>query len=208
MHIIDFFPKLDATQQAQFEQMMALYQDWNSKINLISRKDIDHLFEHHILHSALLAKAINFQPKAQILDLGTGGGFPGIPLAVLFPETDFVLVDSIGKKIRVVEDIAAQLGLKNVQAKHIRAEELKMSFDFVITRAVAPLYDLLRWTTKLYKKKHLHAMPNGLWALKGLAQIEEELKALGKGIYSEVYPLSDYCKDPFYETKGIVYVQA
>ncbi len=208
--IQQYFPDLTQEQYERFEQLIPLYTEWNSKINVISRADIENLSERHILHSLAIAKCFTFKPEAQILDLGTGGGFPGVPLAIFFPETQFFLVDSIGKKIKVVEEVAAALGLQNITARHSRVEDLKMagSFDFVVTRAVAPLEKLVPWAQRLLKKKHIHAYPNGLIALKG-GDLGAELKALpGKArSYSELFPVSDYFKLPFFEEKSVVYVQ-
>jgi 16S rRNA (guanine527-N7)-methyltransferase len=211
MELIDkYFPDLTAEQHAHFEQLVPLYTEWNAKINVISRQDIEHLEEHHILHSLAVAKVFQFKPEAHLLDLGTGGGFPGVPLAILFPETKFTLVDGTGKKIRVVQEVAGALGLKNVTALHARAEELKMpgQFDFVLSRGVAPLDKLLLWSQKLLKKKHLHAYPNGIIALKG-GNLQAEINALpGKGeTYTEVFPIRAFFKEAFFDEKFVVYVQ-
>jgi 16S rRNA (guanine527-N7)-methyltransferase len=211
MKLLDkYFPNLTAEQRARFQQLEPLYADWNSKINVISRQDIEHLEVHHVLHSLAIAKAIQFKPEAKILDLGTGGGFPGIPLAIFFPETQFTLVDGTGKKIRVVQEVAAASGLENVTALHARAEELKMNgqFDFVLSRGAAPLDKLLIWSQRLLKKKHLHVYPNGIFALKG-GDLRAEIKALpGKGeSYSEVFPIQDFFKEEFFKEKYVVYVQ-
>lgn len=208
--ISKYFPELKNDQIADLQQLTPLYTEWNSKINVVSRQDIDNLEERHILHSLAIARIFQFKPGASILDLGTGGGFPGIPLAIFFPETRFVLVDSTGKKIRVVQEVSEALGLENITAIHGRAEELKMpgQFDFVVSRAVAPLDKLLAWSARLLKKKHQHAYPNGLVALKG-GDLREEIKALpGKGAsYTEVFPVSGFFKEPFFEEKFVVYVQ-
>jgi len=181
------FPNLTEIQVAQFSQLQSLYSDWNEKINVVSRKDIDNLDLRHVLHSLAIAKFINFIPGGEILDLGTGGGFPGIPLAILFPDTNFTLVDSRGKKISVVNAVVEALGLKNVKAIHGRAEELKgMKFDFVVTRAVAKLPQLMKWIHKLISLKQQHAIPNGLIALKG-GNVKAEIKELGKKAYAEHY---------------------
>ncbi len=187
-----------------------LYREWNTKINVISRQDIDNLEERHILHSLAIAKFIKFKSGSAILDLGTGGGFPGIPLAILFPEVSFTLVDSIGKKIKVVQEVAQAVQLTNVQAIHSRAENLnkKIQFDFVISRAVAPLTNLMDWSFQLMKKKQQHAYPNGLLALKG-GDLRAEIQALpgkGKG-YTEVIPIRKYFDLPFFEEKCVIYVQ-
>jgi 16S rRNA (guanine527-N7)-methyltransferase len=205
--LLKYFPDLTAEQQAQFAQLKPLYTEWNEKINVISRKDIDNIELHHILHSLAIVKVQTFKDGAKILDLGTGGGFPGIPLAIMFPAVSFTLVDSTAKKIRVVTEVAAALGLKNVDARHIRAEELKTErFDFVVTRAVAQFDQLYRWSQKLIAKKHQHALPNGILALKG-GNIREEIQAMGKGFYSEIRPISKMFSEPYFEEKAVVYVQ-
>jgi 16S rRNA (guanine527-N7)-methyltransferase len=206
-HITQYFPKLDATQLQQLEQLGSLYREWNEKINLISRKDIDALYEHHILHSLGIAKVIQFKPGADIMDLGTGGGLPGIPLAIVFPETRFLMVDGTGKKITATQGIIDSLGLKNAEARHIRAEEVKQQFDFVVCRAVASLDKLAMWSFPLLKKKEQHGLPNGLITLKG-GKLKEEIELLPKGTYTQLYPLTKYFKDPYYEEKYAVYVQA
>lgn len=202
-----YFPQLSDTQRDQLSQMEALYQDWNIKINLISRKDMDDFDEHHVLHAMAIAKFIEFMPGASVLDIGTGGGFPGIPLAILFPKTQFVLIDGTLKKIKVVQAVAESLGLKNVRALQIRAEEWKDGrFDFVVSRGVSSLDKLLAWSQRLLKHKHMHALPNGLIALKG-GNLKAEIKALPKGSYVELVPVSDYFEEPYFEEKWVVYVQ-
>jgi 16S rRNA (guanine527-N7)-methyltransferase len=205
-----YFPELTEAQIAQFSQLQDLYADWNAKINVISRQDIENIYERHVLHSLAIAKQFQFKKDAKILDLGTGGGFPGIPLAIMFPEVQFTLVDSIGKKIKVAQEISAAIQLENIAAFHSRAEELKMvgQFDFVITRAVAPLSQLMQWSQKLLKKKHFHAYPNGIIALKGGNLRGEILELPGKGLdYTEIFPISKFFNEPFFEEKCIVYVQ-
>ncbi len=193
--ILKYFPHLTDSQKQQFEQLLPLYKEWNEKINVISRKDIDNMYIHHVLHSLAIAKVVTFKDSAQILDLGTGGGFPGIPLAILYPSVSFLLVDSIGKKIKVVQEVATALGLKNVEARHTRAEDIKnRKFDFVVTRAVATLDKLVPWCFPLIKKQHIHALPNGLLALKG-GNMKEEIKALGKGHYAEVNSITQFFKN-------------
>ncbi len=204
--ILEYFPKLTPLQIQQLEQIGPLYREWNEKINVISRKDIDHLYEHHVLHSLSIAKVVSFKPGAQILDLGTGGGFPGIPLAILFPEVQFLMVDGTGKKIKVVQAIIEALGLQNAQALHGRAEELKQQFDFVICRAVARLEKLIPWSFPRLKKKQQHGQPNGLLTLKG-GNVQEEIKALPNHYYTEIYPLTDFFAETYFEEKCIVYVQ-
>lgn len=202
------FPHLDARQRQQIEALDALYRHWNAQINVISRKDIDNLYLHHVLHSLAIGKEVAFAPGAEVLDLGTGGGFPGIPLAILFPETRFTLIDGTGKKIKVVQAVAEALGLDNVEALHVRAEMLKGSkFDFVVSRAVAALDKLVTWSFPLVKKKMQHALPNGLLALKG-GNIRSEIAALPKGSYAELFPLTDYFDEPWFADKYLVYVQA
>jgi 16S rRNA (guanine527-N7)-methyltransferase len=205
-----YFPELDEKQMLLFEQLTPLYREWNEKINVVSRQDIDNLTERHVLHSLAIAKVISFKPGAKILDLGTGGGFPGIPLAIFFPESEFVLVDGTGKKIRVVQEISNALGLVNVVAIHARAEELKMNaqFDFVLSRGVTTLEKLLLWTQKFLKKKHMHVLPNGLLALKGGDIHREILELPGKGKeYTEVFPIRNFFREPFFDEKAVVYVQ-
>jgi 16S rRNA (guanine527-N7)-methyltransferase len=206
--LLKYFPNLAAEQQAQFTELMPLYKDWNEKINVISRKDIDNLYLHHVLHSLAIVKVMKFKDGANILDLGTGGGFPGIPLAIMYPSVNFTLVDSTAKKIKVVQEVAAALGLKNVTAIHTRVEEIKnVQFDFVVTRAVTSLDQLLRWSYKLIKKQHQHALPNGILALKG-GNIREEIKAMGKGQYAEISFIQKFFKEAYFEDKAVVYVQA
>lgn len=205
--IRSYFPDLSAQQYQQLEHLDALYRDWNQKINVISRKDIDNLYLHHVLHSMAIAKVTSFKPGARILDLGTGGGFPGIPLAILFPETEFVLIDGIRKKITVVNEVAQALGLQNVKAFQQRAEERKGAhFDFVVTRAVALLEKLLPWCMPLIKEEQSHGLPNGLLALKG-GDVKTEVAALPKGNYAEIYPIKDFFAEDFFVEKAVVYVQ-
>ena len=165
--ISKYFPHLSEQQQCQFEALDGLYRDWNAKINVISRKDIDNLYEHHVLHSLAIAKTVNFRPGTRILDFGTGGGFPGIPLAILFPEAQFKLIDGTGKKIRVAQEVCAAIGLKNCQPEHLRGEEEKGSYDFVVSRAVMPLPDLVKIVRKNISKQQHNALPNGIICLKG-----------------------------------------
>lgn len=201
--ILKYFPNLSEVQQQQFAALYDLYTDWNSKINVISRKDITNLYEHHVLHSLGIAKVMQFRPETTVMDLGTGGGFPGIPLAILFPETHFHLVDSIGKKVKVATEIANAIGLKNVTTRHCRAEEEKQLFDFVVSRAVMPLADLLKIIRKNIKKEQHNALPNGLICLKG-GELEREVMPVKH--QTLMYDLKDYFEEEFFETKKVVYV--
>ena len=201
MIISDYF-KLTERQAEQFAQLDALYRDWNSKINVISRKDIDNLYEHHVLHSLAIAKLLPFQPGTTILDVGTGGGFPGIPLAILFPECQFTLVDSIGKKIRVASEVAKALGLTNVVCKQERVEEEKQKFDFVVSRAVMPLPDLVKLVQKNISNKHCNAVPNGLVVLKG-GDLQAEIAPYKE---VEVTPCSHYFHGDWFTTKQLIYL--
>lgn len=203
MKIITDYFKLTARQAEQFAQLDALYRDWNSKINVISRKDIDNLYEHHVLHSLAIAKWIPFQPETTILDVGTGGGFPGIPLAIMFPQCQFVLVDSIGKKIKVASEVAKALGLTNVVCKQERVEEEKEKFDFVVSRAVMPLPDLVKLVRKNISNKHRNAIPNGLIVLKG-GDLQAEVAPYIKT--AEIAPCSKWFKGEWFETKQLIYL--
>ena len=201
--ILKYFPKLTETQQQQFAALQGLYEHWNAQINVISRKDIDLLYERHVLHSLAIAKMIHFKPKTTIMDVGCGGGFPGIPLAILFPECNFHLIDSIGKKIKVVTEVAAALNLKNLQAEHKRAEEVKEKFEFIITRAVteAPLF--YRWVQGNISKKQFNDLPNGILFLKG-GDLAEEFHEFRKRVV--FYDLKDFFTEEFFETKKVVYL--
>ena len=201
--ILKYFPRLTEKQKEQFAALYDIYTDWNSKINVISRKDITNLYEHHVLHSLGIAKVMQFRPETTVMDLGTGGGFPGIPLAILFPETHFHLVDSIGKKVKVATEIANAIGLKNVTTRHCRAEEEKQLFDFVVSRAVMPLADLLKIIRKNIKKEQHNALPNGLICLKG-GELEREVMPVKH--QTLMYDLKDYFEEEFFETKKVVYV--
>ena len=202
MTIIEDYFKLTERQAEQFAQLDALYRDWNSKINVISRKDIDNLYEHHVLHSLAIAKLLPFQPGTSILDVGTGGGFPGIPLAILFPECRFVLIDSIGKKIKVASEVAQALGLTNVVCKQERAEEEKQKFDFVVSRAVMPLPDLVKLVRKNIATKPINAVPNGLIVLKG-GDLQDELKPFKE---AEATPCSNYFRGEWFVGKQVIYL--
>lgn len=198
-----YFPSLSDERKKQFIKLYDLYSEWNEKINVISRKDIENLYINHVLHSLGIAKVMNFKPGAQVLDVGTGGGFPGIPLAILFPETHFHLVDSIGKKITVVNAVAEGLGLKNVKGEQIRAEQVRSKYDFIVSRAVTRLKEFYGWVHHKVKDKSVHELDNGILYLKG-GDLDEELAELKKP-YS-LYNLSDYFQEDFFETKKVVYV--
>ena len=201
--ISHYFPTLSTLQVGQFSKLLNLYAIWNNQINVISRKDLDNFYERHVLHSLGIAKVYSFQPGTTVLDVGTGGGFPGIPLAILFPETNFVLVDSIGKKIKVVNEVATALGLTNVQAHHLRAEQVKGTFDFVISRAVTAMPVFVDWVkTKIKKGKASDGFSNGILYLKG-GDLTEEFKGL-PGKFKE-YPLSNYFSEDFFETKKVIH---
>ena len=201
MIISDYF-SLTERQAEQFAQLDALYRDWNSKINVISRKDINNLYEHHVLHSLAIAKLLPFQPGTTIMDVGTGGGFPGIPLAILFPECRFLLIDSIGKKIKVASEVAQALGLTNVVCKQERVEEEKQKFDFVVSRAVMPLPDLVKLVRKNIASRPINAVPNGLIVLKG-GDLKDELRPFKE---AEVTPCSSYFRGEWFETKQVIYL--
>jgi 16S rRNA (guanine527-N7)-methyltransferase len=201
--ISTYFPDITPHQQQQFAQLQELYEHWNAQINVISRKDIALLYERHVLHSLGIAKVMRFKPKTRILDVGCGGGFPGIPLAILFPEASFYLVDSIGKKIKVVNEIATALQLKNVRAEHKRAEEVKEKFEFIISRAVTEFPVFYRWVQNKTSKEQFNALPNGILYLKG-GDLSEEFKDFKKRVV--FYELKDYFKEEFFETKKVVYL--
>lgn len=196
------FPQLSETQLKQFSKLEDLYIEWNAQINVISRKDIEALYVKHVLHSLGIAKVQPFLPGSKILDVGTGGGFPGIPLAIMFPETQFVLVDSIGKKIKVVEAVAEALSLQNVTAIHTRAEKVQGEFDFIVSRAVTKMDDFVKWVRKKVRRKNKHQLKNGVLYLKG-GDLSEELQNFTS---AKLYDLIDYFDDPFFETKKVVHV--
>ena len=200
--ILKYFPELTEVQISQFQQLEALYHDWNSKINVISRKDIDQLYVKHVLHSLAIAKIQKFEPGTYVLDVGTGGGFPGIPLAILFPETRFYLIDVILKKINVVKAVAESLDLKNVKAEQKRAELVKENFDFIVSRAVTNMPDFVEWVSDRVKKESKHELKNGILYLKG-GDLTEELASFPNATQ---YNLSDFFKEDFFETKKVVYL--
>ena len=201
--ILKYFPQLTEEQQRQFDALDALYREWNAKINVISRKDIDNLYEHHILHSLAIAKVINFRPVTEILDFGTGGGFPGIPLAILFPECKFKLIDGTGKKIRVAQEVAKAIGLKNCQPEHLRGEDEKGKYDFVVSRAVMPLPDLVKIVRKNIAKTQQNALPNGVICLKG-GDLQAELRPFYKIV--ETTDISTFFKEEWFKEKHVIYL--
>lgn len=203
--LFHYFPQLTDHQRQQFEALGVLYPHWNAQINVVSRKDISSLYLKHVLHSLGIAKFTNFVPGTRILDVGTGGGFPGIPLAILFPEVSFQLIDSIGKKIHVVREVAKELQLQNVEADHIRAEQVDEQVDFVVSRAVTRLAEFYPWIRNRFAKKNKNALPNGLIYLKG-GDLTEEIQE--SKLKAETFHLSAYFEEDFFETKQIVYVQA
>lgn len=202
-----YFPDLSTGQYDQFEHIGKLYREWNEKINVISRKDIDNLYLHHILHSLVIAKFINFKENTEILDLGTGGGFPAVPLAIFFPEANFTAIDGTRKKIAVVNEVKEAAGIKNITAIQMRAEEHKKQYEFVVTRAVAKIGKLKEWTSKLIDPENQrHALPNGIIALKG-GRVKNETIELTKKDYFEIHPLVKYINESYYEEKYILYLQ-
>ena len=201
--ILKYFPKLNSKQIELFQQLEPLYAEWNTQINVISRKDFSELYERHVLHSLAIAKFIQFKPGTAVLDVGTGGGFPGIPLAIFFPEVKFHLVDSIGKKIKVVNEVSNSLGIKNVIAEQIRAEQLNGKYDFIVSRAVTQLPEFVKWVRKNISAKQKNAIPNGILYLKG-GELETEIKPFRKRVF--VQDLSEYFEEGFFETKKLVYL--
>jgi 16S rRNA (guanine527-N7)-methyltransferase len=201
--ILHYFPDLTPLQQEQFSRLYSLYEHWNAQINVISRKDIDLLYERHVLHSMGIAKVMAFAPKTHIMDVGCGGGFPGIPLAILFPQCNFYLVDSIGKKIKVVNEVAQALGLNNVRAEHKRVEEVREKFEFIISRAVTEFPSFYRWVQSKVSAKQFNPLPNGILYLKG-GDLSEEFRDFQKRVV--FYELKDYFKEEFFETKKVVYM--
>jgi 16S rRNA (guanine527-N7)-methyltransferase len=201
--ILKYFPDLSPEQKDKFSNLKPIYEEWNEKINVISRKDMDYFYEKHVLHSLGIAKVMEFKPGTKVLDIGTGGGFPGIPLAILFPETHFHLVDSIGKKITVVKDVARQLKLSNVEAQQTRAEDLVRRYDFIISRAVTKFANFIPWVKGKFKREDFNEFQNGIFLLKG-GDVDAEMEERDLSYVS--YHLDDYFKEEFFETKKVVYV--
>lgn len=202
--VLKYFPDLTPTQIEQFSKLQDLYVEWNNQINVISRKDTDNFYERHVLHSLAIAKIMNFEDGSDIMDIGTGGGFPGIPLAILFPNCNFLLVDSIGKKIKVVNGVAEELGLKNVKGIHERAEKIDKEFDFIVSRAVTNMPDFLKWTKDKFKKKSINPLKNGILYLKG-GDLAEEMKTVNK--FYKMHDLNLIFDEEFFDTKKVVYVR-
>ena len=200
--VYKYFSGLSAEQKAQFASLGTLYRDWNARINVVSRKDIEELYLRHVLHSLGIARVHAFAPGVQVLDVGTGGGFPGIPLAILFPQTQFTLIDAIGKKIKVVEDVIQGLGLQNASARQVRAEQMQEEFDFIVSRAVAAMPAFVHWTRGRLKKKGIDSIANGILYLKG-GDLTEELASFPR---AEIFPLDRYFEEPFFATKKVVYL--
>ena len=201
--ITKYFPNLSSNQLDKFGQLQALYEDWNAKINVVSRQDMDNLYEKHVLHSLGIAKVLSFKPGSEILDVGTGGGFPGIPLAILFPMVSFHLVDSIGKKIKVVQGVSEALGLKNVEAQHERAENIDRTYDFIVSRAVTRITPFYHWVRDKVSTNNGHDIRNGILYLKG-GDLDEELNDLGRKV--KIYDLPNYFEEEFFETKKVIHV--
>ena len=202
--ILEHFPNISQNQIEQFTQLGDLYNFWNQQINVISRKDMDNFYLHHVLHSLSIAKIVEFKAFTEIMDAGTGGGFPGIPLAIMFPETKFYLVDSVGKKIKVVNEVVQSLALKNVEAEQLRMEQVNRTFDFIISRAVTSLPDFLRWTSYKFHNKSFNDIPNGILYIKG-GDVQKELKEIKK-FKKKVFNIPDFFKDEFFETKNVVHI--
>lgn len=203
--ILKYFPDITEKQKQQYAALYDLYKDWNEKINVISRKDIENLYTHHVLHSLAIAKTLSFRPGTKVLDFGTGGGFPGIPLAIMFPEVEFKMIDGTGKKIRVVNEVASAIGLENINAVHLRGEEEKGKYDFVVSRAVMPLPDLMKIIKKNFLKEGRNSLPNGLICLKG-GNVEGEMKPYRK--IAEAMEISSWFKDDWFNKKFVIYVPA
>lgn len=201
--IFHYFPHLSDEQKKQFDLLFPLYREWNEKINVVSRKDIENLYVNHVLHSLGIARVISFKKGASVLDVGTGGGFPGIPLAIMFPDTSFHLVDSIGKKITVVNEVARAAGLKNVKGEQIRAEQVKGQYDFIVSRAVTRMKEFYGWINTKVRKQSVHELDNGILYLKG-GDLEEEMAELKRPY--QVFELSSFFKEEFFETKKVIHV--
>lgn len=201
--ILKYFPKLTERQREQYAALLPLYEDWNAKINVISRKDMGNFYEHHVLHSLAIAKVLRFNTMAEVLDVGTGGGFPGIPLAIMFPDANFYLIDSVGKKIKVVQDVVQQLGLKNVRADQIRAEQVEGDYDFIVSRAVTSLSEFVGWVRGKVSDAHYHKLRNGILYLKG-GDLADELAPFRKKI--RTWEISDFFEEQFFETKKVIYL--
>lgn len=201
--VLKYFPDLTERQRERFAALPSLYEEWNARINVISRKDMVHFVEHHVLHSLAIAKVVRFAPMCEVLDVGTGGGFPGVPLAIMFPDTRFTLVDSIGKKIKVVGDVAARLGLTNVRVLHARAETVDGEYDFVVSRAVTALPEFVPWVKGKVSKTHYHDLPNGILYLKG-GDLEEELRPFRGRV--RTWDIADFFEEEFFETKKVIYL--
>ena len=202
-HILKYFPELTGRQREQFAALLPLYEDWNAKINVISRKDMANLYEHHVLHSLAIAKVQPFKTMAEILDVGTGGGFPGIPLAIMFPHSNFYLIDSIGKKIKVVQDVSQQLGLNNVRTEQIRAEQVEGDFDFIVSRAVTSLSECASWVRGKVSDIHYHKLRNGILYLKG-GDLTQELAPFKKKV--RTWDISDFFEEEYFQTKKVIYL--
>lgn len=201
--IVKYFPDLTERQREQLAALLPLYEEWNAQINVISRKDMDHFYEHHVLHSLAIAKAVRFKPMAEVLDVGTGGGFPGVPLAIMFPDARFTLIDSIGKKIKVVSDVIDRLGLANTKALQIRAEQLDGEFDFVVSRAVTTLPEFVPWVKGKISKTQYHTLHNGILYLKG-GDLDAELAPFRKKV--RTWNISDWFDEEYFETKKVIYL--
>jgi len=201
--IVKYFPDLTERQREQLAALLPLYEEWNAQINVISRKDMDHFYEHHVLHSLAIAKAVRFKPMAEVLDVGTGGGFPGVPLAIMFPDARFTLIDSIGKKIKVVSDVIDRLGLANTKALQIRAEQLDGEFDFVVSRAVTTLPEFVPWVKGKISKTQYHTLHNGILYLKG-GDLDAELASFRKKV--RTWNISDWFDEEYFETKKVIYL--
>lgn len=205
MDLIRKYFNLTSEQEEKFEALLPLYLEWNEKINVISRKDMDNFYTHHVLHSLAIAKYVQFVKDTKILDVGTGGGFPGVPLAIMFPDTSFHLIDSIGKKIKVVQAIASALNLQNITAEQIRAEQIKHQYDFIVSRAVTSLPEFLQWTAKKYHGRSKNSKPNGILYLKG-GDISQELQQIPKRWIGLTHPIDQWFKESFFETKSLVHI--